>query len=353
MYKSENELTADFLNHLENELSKIEGTYNYDIGRAAAYLTRNLYDALEIERNRTFIETATEDEDIERHAAEFRTYRRESGKAVGVVTITGKAGTIILANTIILNRFGIKYRTVSSLLLNTVGTGDIGIEALEGGIIGNCDPFEIVSFEIANVNVYTVTNNNSISEGYDIESNSSLVERTKENARKPAHSGNANSYIQWAKEVTGVGEARVIPLWNGNGTVKVLISDYSLNEATPTLVATVSNYINEKRPIGADVTVESLTPIHLNLSIGIVLEVGYLLASVREDIIINLKLANIEERLTRIDSKDTVVLNKSAIMDAIIHTDGVEDCKIDSYSLENVPIDNILQISELVNVYEY
>ena len=37
----------------------------------------------------------------------------------------------------------------------------------------------------------------------------------------PATSGSKYHYIQWAKEINGVGNAKCLPLWNGNGTVKL------------------------------------------------------------------------------------------------------------------------------------
>lgn len=60
---------------------------------------------------------------------------------------------------------------------------------------------------------------------------------------------------------------KVLPLWNGNGTVKVIITNAENEIATEDLIAKVQNYIDEQRPIGATVTVVSPKP--LNIDIGL------------------------------------------------------------------------------------
>lgn len=66
-------------------------------------------------------------------------------------------------------------------------------------------------------------------------------------------------FIQWATSVTGVGKCVVLPLWNGNGTVKVLITDANGDPASTDLQKKVAAYIENVRPIGATVTVAAPT----------------------------------------------------------------------------------------------
>ena len=86
-------------------------------------------------------------------------------------------------------------------------------------------------------------------------------ERMHEKASMPAHSGNKNNYILWAKSVAGVGKVTV---WGAGekegvnaGQVEIMISDYSYGVADEELVEDVQTYIDTVKIINADVTVKS------------------------------------------------------------------------------------------------
>jgi uncharacterized phage protein gp47/JayE len=119
-----------------------------------------------------------------------------------------------------------------------------------------------------------------ITQGEDEETDKSLRERYHFRVRQPITSGNIYHYKQWAREVAGVGDAKVFPLWNGNGTVKVVIADSDMQPAIPALVTTVAEYIETVSPIGATVTVGSATGKTINASVKIVMAPGYALQSV-------------------------------------------------------------------------
>lgn len=59
--------------------------------------------------------------------------------------------------------------------------------------------------------------------GEDTEGDSSLLNRYYAKVRSPGTSGNRADYLIWALDIPGVGAAQVQPLWNGPGTVKVVI----------------------------------------------------------------------------------------------------------------------------------
>lgn len=70
-----------------------------------------------------------------------------------------------------------------------------------------------------------VTNEHATTGGSNDETDTQLRERYNEYISRPVTSGNKYQYISWAKSVPGVGDAKCIPLWNGPGTVKVIIVD--------------------------------------------------------------------------------------------------------------------------------
>ena len=66
--------------------------------------------------------------------------------------------------------------------------------------------------------------------------------------------------------VDGVGNCKVIPLWQGNGTVKVIIVTAENESASAELIQEVYDYIESQRPIGATVTVVSPAPLSIDLT---------------------------------------------------------------------------------------
>lgn len=95
--------------------------------------------------------------------------------------------------------------------------------------------------------------------------------------------GNAAQYKRWCDEYDGVGNSKVLPLWNGANTVKVSILSASNRAATPELIAEFQEYIDPNAsgmgdgvaPIGAFVTVTTATELPINVSATIHMKAGY------------------------------------------------------------------------------
>lgn len=82
--------------------------------------------------------------------------------------------------------------------------------------------------------VAAVSNLGAATGGYDAETDAALYARLSAFRREPATSGNIHQYEQWALEVDGVGAARAIDLWNGPGTVKVVLAGNGLEPVDET-----------------------------------------------------------------------------------------------------------------------
>jgi uncharacterized phage protein gp47/JayE len=114
--------------------------------------------------------------------------------------------------------------------------------------------------------VYSVTNQTKCTDGADEETDAALLARLLFRVRQPITSGNANHYRSWAMSVDGVGNSKVIPLWSGNGTVKVIIVTAENESASNELIQKVAQYIESQRPIGATVTVVSPAPLAVDIT---------------------------------------------------------------------------------------
>ena len=98
-----------------------------------------------------------------------------------------------------------------------------------------------------------------------------------------ATDGNKNQYQRWCDEYDGIGNSKIIPLWNGNNTVKVSILSVSNRAASEELIAEFQEYIDPgvtgmgdgKAPIGAFVTVSTATELPIDISATVTMKSGY------------------------------------------------------------------------------
>ena len=74
--------------------------------------------------------------------------------------------------------------------------------------------------------------------------------------------------------MTGCNYCKVIPLWNGKGTVKCVIANANKRSASAELIKDVKDHIGAvdgtgEAPIGADVTVVSYTEKTVNINMDV------------------------------------------------------------------------------------
>lgn len=265
MYKAreQKDILQEMINNSKAKTGLFEGTFMYDA------LSSN---SIEIAKNEVEIEEAYKVAFADTSYGEYLTMlakqigviRKEATKAVGILTIKG-TGTIY-EGAIFATESGIQFVATENKEIKE--TGQINIEAATEGIIGNVasETINIISVSIPGIN--SVVNETPTTGGYDEETDDELLDRYLFKARNPITSGNKNNYVYWAREVEGVGGARCIPLWNGNGTVKVIIIDANLEVAGEELLNKVRTHL-EERPIGADVTVVSAEAVNIKVAANI------------------------------------------------------------------------------------
>jgi uncharacterized phage protein gp47/JayE len=218
---------------------------------------------------------------LDMRAAEHGVTRKAATKATGQVIITGAIGTVVPTGSLFATGAGVQFATTAEVTVGAGGTVGANVEAVVAGASGNVPAGAITAIPVAIPGVTAVTNEAMTMGGTDTESDAALMGRLLEKARLPATSGNSAHYLQWAKEVAGVGDAKVLPLWNGAGTVKVVIIDSNKQPASADIVQDVADYIETVRPIGATVTVESAAGLNIAVTATITLEVGAVLADVQ------------------------------------------------------------------------
>ncbi|NGQ95509.1 baseplate J/gp47 family protein [Brevibacillus sp. SYP-B805] len=308
-----------------SDIDKREGSVTYDLLGPAAIELEMVYSELDAVLDKGFVlkldgTQSAYGEYLERRAAEFGITRKPAVKAVGSVTFTGTDGTYIpVGLELSTQEENPVYFVTTSDGTITNGTLTLAAQAKEGGVAGNVPAGKIVLTSGNITGITSVTNPQPFDGGIDAESDEDLLGRYLDRVRKPATSGNAAAYRQWALERPGVGDAKVYPLWNGNGTVKVVIIDSERTPPPQTVIDDVAAYIESVRPIGATVTVEGAVELPINVSATLTLKSGYTAAGVKPTI-----ETRIVEYLKSIAFKDEPV-RLSRIANIILDTEGVID----------------------------
>lgn len=158
-----------------------------------------------------------------------------------------------------------------------------------------------------------------LTEGEDQEDVEHYRSRLLEYVQRPITSGNKYHYEAWAKEVAGVGASRCQPLWNGPGTVRVLVTDSQMQAADEGLCRQVAEHIEEVRPIGATVTVAPPVARTIDVAAKITLAPGTYLETVRQRL-----TAAVTEHLASLVFARTYV-SLALIGSLILETPGVAD----------------------------
>jgi uncharacterized phage protein gp47/JayE len=235
-------------------------------------------------------------EELDLRAGEHGITRRAAVAAQGTVRFAGTPGKVIPAGTVVATladeisgEASLEYETVGRVELGEDGLGSVGVRALVAGKESNVPAGTVTVLSTPVSGVTSVTNVEVIKGGADIEADTALLERFYAKVRNQGTSGNKSQYVQWASEVPGVGATRVIPLWQGPGTVGLYLLDTDKRAAGSDLVAAVQKYVDPTQdgqgegvaPAGPVVTVMPAEEVPMNIQVKLTLASDATLADVR------------------------------------------------------------------------
>lgn len=229
---------------------------------------------------------------LDDHAEVQDIVRLAETHAIGDVTFTGPEGTVIPAGA----RVGVEpvvpdgeapefEVTIGGVIPAPVAPALLGevvlaVRAVEGGEASNVGPgaITVVSTPLPGV---SVTNVAAMGGGSGPETDEALRERVL-TAYQGQGAGNRRDYIRWARAWEGVGRATVIPLWNGPGTVKVVVTDAAGDPLPAAVVDALQADLDPEpglaagqAPVGAHVTVETAIGRPIEVEADIEFEPGY------------------------------------------------------------------------------
>jgi len=322
-------------NEIDNKYDKSTGSLVWEQGQGLAIELENQYVIADDALAQSFAGTA-DFEHLKIKAYEHGVDWKDATKASGIVRMTGSIGKVIPVGTLVASELN-QYVVTEQNTIGTDGIALVKVECITAGVTGNTPANTITIFPktIAGLNI--VTNTDAFNNGYNEESRDDLLARYYLTIRQPATSGNAYHYRQWALEIDGVGDAKIKLIWEGGGTVKVVIIDRNKTVASSELISDVATYIESVRPIGATVTVVSAEELVIDVNCLLTIKEGYTLEQVK---------TNIQNGFNQY-FKDVAFVEEKIIyakMGNIVYdTEGVSDLDYASFTLNGMNANILLE----------
>ena len=270
-----------------------------------------MYGTLQWYFSQFWIKTA-EKEYLERKASTWGITRKAGARAVGQVTFSGSG--IVPAGSVLRNDSGLLFTVDADV--SVPGTGVV--TASETGSASNLERGETLTLVQAVAGVSGSAVVVSMTGGVDAETDDELRTRVLTALRNPPMGGSAADYVTWALEVPGVTRAWCYPLYLGLGTVGLsFVCDGQDDSPLPDeeMVRRVQEYIEERKPVTADVMVFAPRAVPVDIRLRIVPDTS----AVREAV-----KAELHDLFTR-EAEPGVTLLKSHIDEAVSITSGEED----------------------------
>lgn len=259
-----------------------EGSYTDLIYSEAAY---QIYKAWQ--QFRVLLAAAVPGEDsgpyLDLFAAQYGMERTPAATAHVTLTFTGEDGVVIPAGTVCLTASGLRFATDLEAAL-AGGTASAAATAEMAGAAYNVPAGAVTRFLVTVPGVSAVTNPAPGEGGADGESDAVFYGRIHTRLSQPVASGNGYYYEQLALQTPGVGQARTIPLWDGPGTVKVVLASEDKQPVDQLVVTQAQQILDEGRVIGADVTAVSAQALAVDVAACCTLEGGVLPGAVEEEL---------------------------------------------------------------------
>ena len=308
-------------NTSKNNLDIREGSVSFNLLAPLAEELAKAYISMGDILSLAFIED-TYDEYLDKRVNEFGIYRKDGEKATGAIRVTGSDNAYITNGTIV-TCGDLEYIVLNDIVLPNDNI--IYVEAIETGYKYNLPAGAIFELKEPQYGIETLVNEADFENGVDAETDEELRERFKYIIQNPRTSGNVNDYKSWALECDGVGRVKVYPLWNGNGTVKVLIIGNDNLPCSTDTINEVKAHIEEERPIGATVTVETPELLELTFDIKIKLDSAYSLDSANEEIENSLK-----KYIENLEDEDVIYFKSLSIVGELECVDDITEFKINN-----------------------
>lgn len=356
------DIHARMLDSAPANINKIEGDIFWDATRPSAEEKAKLINIQMQNILRMAFPQSAKDVYLEYLGECKGVFKNPATKAIGNIKVIGEPNTLISKGKVFSTvatdeKESIDYEVLETKKIDETGSVIVKVRCLQAGKVGNVQANTITIVATYINGIKSITNEENFTGGTDIEDEEHFRERVIAAEQEENLSGADSDYIRWAKEVPGVGNAYVVPEWDGAGTVKLLILDKNGHPANKELIDAVQNYIapegknrGGKAPIGALVTVNTPTVLQVNIKAKFKFKEGF----DSTDILNNLK-AKISNYLSNIAIGGTVLFNAihTIVGSMILTGEGVED--FESLTINDISgniklTDQVATVGEVINI---
>jgi uncharacterized phage protein gp47/JayE len=336
------------LDRVPNTMDKREGSIIYDALAPAAVELQLMYIQLDVLLNETFADTASREYLIKR-AAERGITPSAATKAVlkGVFDMNVPIGSrysqddlnYIVTEKVIDYEFKLQCETAGAVGNNNLGKL-IPIDHMNG----------LKSAELVELLV----------SGEDEEATEEFRKKYFSSLNSQAFGGNITDYKEKVNALQGVGGAKVYPVWNGGGTVKLVVIDSEYNKPSAERIDFLQTEIDPAgnhgngigiAPIGHIVTVDGVTEQVINIVTNITYQEGWTWEDVKpyvegklDEYLLELRKgwADTNNIIVRISQIETYLLDVPGIID-------IADTSINGLGVNLIVAPNMIPVRGVVN----
>lgn len=321
-------IMSSMLARVPDSFDKREGSVIYDALAPAASELIQAYISMDAVLDETFADTASITY-LEKRVKERGLSRIPASYAVLKLAIS--PSTIILADGTRFSCDELNYEVIDEI---DSDVGEYRIRCETAGSEGNFHFGQAIPVNyISGLETATITD--LLIPARNAETADELRQRYFDSMTSQAYGGNIADYMQKTKAIDGfpVGACKVVPVWNGGGTVKVIILDELLDEPSQDLIDGVQNALDPVghsgegygiAPIGHVVTVVGGQEETIDIDCTISYETGWNWDSAKDFIKASIDAYFISLKKQWEDS-DALIVRISGIEMAILNSTGVVD----------------------------
>ena len=314
-------ILARMLEKIPDTLDKREGSIIFDALAPVAAELAQAYIEMDVILNESFADTASREYLIKRAA--------ERGLSPSPSTYTVAKGEFNI-DVSVGDRFSCgDYNYVATEKIST-GKWKLKCEtagSTSNGNLGMLIPIDyIYGLESAQLTEVLIP-------GEDEEETEDFRSRYFSTLSTKSFGGNKSDYIEKVNAISGVGGVKVYPVWNGGGTVKLVIINSEYGKASDALIDSVQTIIDPTvnqgagdglAPIGHVVTVETVTETIVDITFSITYQEGYYFEDIKSYITGMIDSYFLELRKTWADS-DSLIVRISQLESRLLNITGVLD----------------------------
>lgn len=290
-------LLQEALNSVSDVYDKRQGSIIYDalapacLRLAAHYLElKQVYlDTFATMAEGVYLDERVQEQGITRYAATYakrKAYFADEAEAPMTIAIGSRFSTI--SATAPLN-----YTVTAAYESGGVPVaGYYELTCETAGIAGNAYTGGLVNITFI-PGLVTATMSDILTPARDIETDEELRSRYFQEIASKSFGGNISQYDSLLKDISGIGECQIYPVWNGGGTVKCSIVDASYDPVSAEFLTAVKELVDPENnegeglglaPIGHKVTIVTPTEITIAIVTTITLSAGYTVEQVQTPI---------------------------------------------------------------------